>query len=155
MEIGKCAFCIVFHSPATSRTSRLVSVYETRCSIESMGMFRLLLSVLWRCGDCAMRGNIPEAASTPIPAYRYVPARHSSSSPARSRGPSVTSMSDVCDRTVVRIRRSGLQQERIRVVCTTRRQHVSRMVTVSDVCHTLPPLRKHVTIIRLGSQFPL
>lgn len=97
-----------------------------------------------------MRGNIPSATSTPIPTYRFVPGRHSSSSPARSgRGQSVASMSDVCDRTVVRIRRSGLQQERIRVVCTTRRQHVSRLVTVSDVCHTLPPLRKHVTIIRL------
>ncbi|KAG5896009.1 hypothetical protein JTB14_007574 [Gonioctena quinquepunctata] len=97
-----------------------------------------------------MRGTntSPSATSTPI-GYRYVPNRHSSVSPIRRPSVTSSSVNDVCDRTVVRIRRSGIQQERIRVVCTTRRQHVSRLVTVSDVCHTLPPLRKHVTIIRL------
>ncbi|XP_066255199.1 IQ motif and SEC7 domain-containing protein 1 isoform X2 [Euwallacea similis] len=59
----------------------------------------------------------------------------------------ITSLNDVCDRTVVRVRRSGFRHERIRVVCTTRRQHISRLVTVSDVCHTLPPFRKHVTVV--------
>lgn len=67
----------------------------------------------------------------------------------------ITSLNDVCDRTVVRVRRSGFRQERIRVVCTTRRQHISRLVTVSDVCHTLQPFRKHVTVVRLvQSAFP-
>ncbi|XP_028139153.1 IQ motif and SEC7 domain-containing protein 1 isoform X1 [Diabrotica virgifera virgifera] len=77
--------------------------------------------------------------------YRYEPGRYSSLSPLR--GPSVSSVSDACEKTVVRIRRTGLHQERIRVVCTTRRQHVSRLVTVTDTCHSLPALRKHVTVI--------
>ncbi|CAG9855540.1 unnamed protein product [Phyllotreta striolata] len=84
-------------------------------------------------------------STNPAVSYRHEPGRYSSLSPLR--GPTVTAISDVCDKTVVRIRRTGVQQERIRVVCTTRRQHVSRMVAVSDVCHTLPSLRKHVTVI--------
>ncbi|XP_066158625.1 IQ motif and SEC7 domain-containing protein 1 isoform X4 [Euwallacea fornicatus] len=67
-------------------------------------------------------------------------------SPAKNET-TITSLNDVCDRTVVRVRRSGFRHERIRVVCTTRRQHISRLVTVSDVCHTLPPFRKHVTVV--------
>lgn len=81
--------------------------------------------------------------------YLQGDARRRHLSPAKS-GSTTTSLNDVCDRTVVRVRRSGFHHERIRVVCTTRRQHVSRLVTVSDVCHTLPPLRKHVTIVRLA-----
>lgn len=60
---------------------------------------------------------------------------------------SSTSRTVVTDRTVVRVHHSRLQ-ERIRVVCTTRQQHTSRFVTVSDACTTLPPFRKHVTTIR-------
>ncbi|XP_060537254.1 IQ motif and SEC7 domain-containing protein 1 isoform X2 [Cylas formicarius] len=96
-----------------------------------------------------MRGHLSSSpTSAPGGAYyRYLPnggSRHNS--PARG-GHTVTTVNDLCDRTIVRVRRSGMQQERIRVVCTTRRQHVSRLVTVSDVCHNLPPLRKHVTVI--------
>lgn len=94
-----------------------------------------------------IRNNYPSSSSssTSYSAYRYLP--HRQDSPNRG-GYSVTSVSDVCDRTVVRVHRSGVQPERIRVVCTTRKQHISRLVTVSDVCHSLPPFRKHVTVIR-------
>ncbi|GJQ68086.1 putative regulation of ARF protein signal transduction [Trypoxylus dichotomus] len=51
----------------------------------------------------------------------------------------------VSDRTVVRVH--SRVQERYRVVCTTRHQHTSRFVTVSDACSILPPLGKHVTTI--------
>lgn len=105
-----------------------------------------------------IRGNNNYSTPPPLPpssapscsSYRYL--AHRQDSPNRG-GYSVTSVSDVCDRTVVRVHRSGVQPERIRVVCTTRRQHISRLVTVSDVCHTLPPLRKHVTVIRFDFYF--
>lgn len=61
--------------------------------------------------------------------------------------PNSNSRTVVTDRTVLRVHHSRLQ-ERIRVVCTTRHQHTSRFVTVSDACTTLPPFRKHVTTIR-------
>ncbi|XP_017771480.1 PREDICTED: IQ motif and SEC7 domain-containing protein 1 isoform X3 [Nicrophorus vespilloides] len=52
----------------------------------------------------------------------------------------------VSDRTVVRVHHSRVQ-ERVRVVCTTRHQHTSRFVTVTEACSSLPPFRKHVTTI--------
>jgi hypothetical protein len=88
-----------------------------------------------------MRGQSPGGFPQPYVRQNQVRTEH-----VRSTNPVHTV--DVCDRTVVRVRRSGLQQERIRVVCTTRRQHVSRLVTVADTCHTLPPFRKHITVIR-------
>lgn len=119
--------------------------------IDSDGVWKLELHRVHLVTD--MRGsNIspPAASSTPI-SERYQ-SRYSSYTPVRSYpGQSVTAISDVQDRTVVRIRRSGFQQERIRVVCSTRRQHVSHLVTVSDVCRTLPPLRRHVSVIRLDT----
>ncbi|XP_030748792.1 IQ motif and SEC7 domain-containing protein 1 isoform X2 [Sitophilus oryzae] len=99
-----------------------------------------------------MRNHLTPSPAPPgasVYHQRYLPSSSSGSrhaSPARS-GHTVTTVSDVCDRTMVRVKRSGIQQERIRVVCTTRRQHISRLVTVSDVCHSLPPFRKHVTVI--------
>ncbi|XP_068917650.1 IQ motif and SEC7 domain-containing protein 1 isoform X4 [Tenebrio molitor] len=87
-----------------------------------------------------MRGQSPGGFPQPYVRQNQVRTEH-----VRSTNPVHTV--DVCDRTVVRVRRSGLQQERIRVVCTTRRQHVSRLVTVADTCHTLPPFRKHITVI--------
>ncbi|XP_015835820.1 IQ motif and SEC7 domain-containing protein 1 isoform X7 [Tribolium castaneum] len=85
-----------------------------------------------------MRGQSPGGFPQPF-VQSQVRTEHVRSNPVHTV--------DVCDRTVVRVRRSGIQQERIRVVCTTRRQHVSRLVTVTDACHTLPPFRKHVTVI--------
>lgn len=61
--------------------------------------------------------------------------------------PSSSSHAVVTDRTVLRVHHSR-HQERVRVVCTTRHQHTSRFVTVSDACTSLPPFRKHVTTIR-------
>lgn len=66
--------------------------------------------------------------------------------------PSTSSHAVVTDRTVLRVHHSR-HQERVRVVCTTRHQHTSRFVTVSDACTSLPPFRKHVTTIRyIGSE---
>ncbi|XP_045481226.1 IQ motif and SEC7 domain-containing protein 1 isoform X1 [Harmonia axyridis] len=59
----------------------------------------------------------------------------------------VTSTFNMCDRTIVKVRYSGLQQERIRVVCSTRKQQVSRFVTVTDPSKSAATSRKHVTII--------
>ncbi|XP_065165477.1 IQ motif and SEC7 domain-containing protein 1 isoform X2 [Atheta coriaria] len=60
--------------------------------------------------------------------------------------PSAQHAINVSDRTVVRVHHSRLQ-ERVRVVCTTRHQHTSRFVTVSEACTRLPPFRKHVTTV--------